>query len=105
MTGQWESFPGWQGLQLATSAHSGRSTFQPSAGISRVRLPEWRQDVRPAWAEAATLARADADEDLDWMGSVDSAIVRAHQDAAGARKEGPRPASRAATPSDAPAAG
>jgi transposase len=35
---------------------------------------------------------------------VDSTIVRAHQHAAGARKKGPRPASRTITPSAVPAA-
>jgi hypothetical protein len=39
----------------------------------------------------ALMARADADDDLNWAVSVDSAIVRAHQHAAAARKKGPRP--------------
>ena len=39
----------------------------------------------------ALMAQADADEDLTWAVSVDSTIVRAHQNAAGARKKGPRP--------------
>ena len=33
-------------------------------------------------------AEADADGDLDWRGQADSSIVRAHQDASGARKGG-----------------
>lgn len=33
-------------------------------------------------------ARADAAGDLDWLVSVDSSIVQAHQHAAGARKKG-----------------
>jgi transposase len=33
------------------------------------------------------LAEADADGELDWLVSVDSTIVRAHQHAAGARRE------------------
>ncbi|GAA4056546.1 hypothetical protein GCM10022214_05250 [Actinomadura miaoliensis] len=36
----------------------------------------------------AAQARADAAEDIDWLLSVDSAIVRAHQHAAGTRKGG-----------------
>ncbi|WP_426682781.1 transposase [Streptomyces krungchingensis] len=34
------------------------------------------------------MAQADTDEDLNWVVSVDSTIVRAHQHAAGARKKG-----------------
>ncbi|MBB4987580.1 hypothetical protein GGE06_008555 [Streptomyces sp. SFB5A] len=33
-------------------------------------------------------AKADAAGDIDWLVSVDSTIVRAHQHAAGARKRG-----------------
>ncbi len=36
----------------------------------------------------AVQAKADAAGDIDWLVSVDSTIVRAHQHAAGARKEG-----------------
>lgn len=53
----------------------------------------------------ALMAQADADADLNWVVSVDSAIVRAHQHAAGARGKGPRPVSPVAMPSAAPAAG
>lgn len=35
------------------------------------------------------MARADADEDMNWAVSVDSTIVRAHQHATGTRKKGP----------------
>lgn len=53
----------------------------------------------------ALIAQADAEEDVTWAVSVDSTIVRAHQHAAGARKErGPRLASRMTTPSAGPAA-
>ncbi|MET8331953.1 hypothetical protein [Streptomyces sp. NPDC005181] len=52
----------------------------------------------------ALMAQADADEDLNWAVSVDSTIVRAHQHAAGARKKGPRLASRTTMPSAGPAA-
>jgi transposase len=52
----------------------------------------------------ALLAQADADEELNWVVSVDSTIVRAHQHAAGARKKGPQLASRTTTPSAGPAA-
>jgi hypothetical protein len=47
----------------------------------------------------ATQAQADATGDIDWLVSVDSTIVRAHQHAAGARKGGP-----AVPASDAPEA-
>jgi hypothetical protein len=50
------------------------------------------------------VAQADANEDLSWAVSVDSTIVRARQRAAGARKRGPRPASRTTMPSAGPAA-
>ncbi|WP_437099002.1 IS5 family transposase [Streptomyces flavidovirens] len=45
----------------------------------------------------AAQARADAAGDIDWLVSVDSTIVRAHQHAAGARKGGAK-----ARKSDAP---
>lgn len=47
----------------------------------------------------AAQARADVAGDIDWLVSVDSTIVRAHQHAAGARKGG-----SAAPVSDAPEA-
>ncbi|EMF27353.1 transposase [Streptomyces gancidicus BKS 13-15] len=47
----------------------------------------------------AAQAKADAAGDIDWLVSVDSTIVRAHQHAAGARKGG-----SATRPSDAPEA-
>jgi hypothetical protein len=47
----------------------------------------------------ALMAQADADEDLNWAVSVDSTIVRAHQHAAGAHKEGPRRVNPMTTPS------
>ncbi|GAA3386331.1 hypothetical protein GCM10017750_68710 [Streptomyces racemochromogenes] len=39
----------------------------------------------------AVQAQADAAGDIDWLVSVDSSIVRAHQHAAGARKGGSGP--------------
>ena len=55
---------------------------------------------------AAVLATADAEDDIDWSVSVDSTIVRAHQHAAGAHKQGaPTETSPTITHSDAPAAG
>lgn len=64
----------------------------------------WADDGTWERVFTALVAQADADEDLNWALSVDSTIVRAHQHAAGARKKGPRPASRPITPSAAPAA-
>ena len=52
---------------------------------------------------AAAQAQADANADIDWLVSVDSTIVRAHQHAAGAKGGGPKRANRI-TPSDDPGA-
>lgn len=68
------------------------------------RLRMWAVDGTWERVFTALVAQADADEDLNWAVSVDSTIVRAHQHAAGARKKGPRPASRPIMPSAAPAA-
>ncbi|BCL32454.1 hypothetical protein ACFFS2_20985 [Streptomyces aurantiacus] len=54
----------------------------------------WAVDSTWERVFTALVAQADADEDLNRVVSVDSTIVRAHQHAAGARKRGPRPASR-----------
>ncbi len=69
------------------------------------RLRRWAIDGTWDRVFTALLARADADEDLDWVVSVDSTIVRAHQHAAGARKKGSSQASRPTMPSDGPEAG
>jgi transposase len=68
------------------------------------RLRMWAVDGTWERVFTALVAQADADEDVSWAVSVDSTIVRAHQHAAGARKRGPRPASRTITPSAGPAA-
>ncbi|MFD0214855.1 IS5 family transposase [Streptomyces hirsutus] len=54
------------------------------------RLRMWAIDG--TWERVLTtlVAQADADDDLNWAISVDSTIVRAHQHAAGARKQGPQ---------------
>jgi hypothetical protein len=44
-----------------------------------------RRDLRAA--APAPLGKADREGELDWLVSVDSTIVRAHQHAAGARRE------------------
>lgn len=67
------------------------------------RLRMWAVDGTWERVFTALMAQADVDEDLNWVVSVDSTIVRAHQHAAGARKKGPRPASRTTTPSAGPA--
>lgn len=69
------------------------------------RLRMWAVDGTWERVFIALMAQADADEDLNWAVSVDSTIVRAHQHAAGARKKGPRPASRTTMPSAGPAEG
>ncbi|MFF4999646.1 IS5 family transposase [Streptomyces sp. NPDC000656] len=52
------------------------------------RLRMWAVDGTWERVFTALMAQADADEDLNWVVSVDSTIVRAHQHAAGARKKG-----------------
>lgn len=68
------------------------------------RLRNWAMDGTWQRVFTALPTRADADEDLDWVVTVDSATVRAHQHAAGARKKGPRSVSRTTMPSAGPAA-
>ncbi|MFJ1753383.1 IS5 family transposase [Kitasatospora sp. NPDC088134] len=53
------------------------------------RLRNWAIDGTWQRIFTALLTRADAEGDLGWAVSVDSTIVRAHQNAAGARKRGP----------------
>lgn len=53
------------------------------------RLRMWAVDGTWKLVFTALIAQADAEEDLSWVVSVDSTIVRAHQHAAGARKRGP----------------
>ncbi|MFI5972749.1 transposase [Streptomyces sp. NPDC051452] len=61
------------------------------------RFRRWALDDTFERMLRAALARADATGDIDWLVSVDSTVVRAHQHAAGARIGG------SATPhSDAP---
>ncbi|UXX97342.1 IS5 family transposase [Streptomyces sp. AD2-2] len=55
------------------------------------RLIRWAVDGTWEMIFAAVLAAADADDDLDWTVPVDSTVVRAHQQAAGARKGGGPP--------------
>ncbi|MFH8492024.1 IS5 family transposase [Streptomyces longisporoflavus] len=58
------------------------------------RLRMWAVDGTWERVFTALVAQADADEDVAWVVSVDSTIVRAHQHAAVARKKGPRTANR-----------
>ncbi len=69
------------------------------------RLRNWAIDGIWERVFTALLAQADAEGDLDRVVPVDSTIVRAHQNAAGARQKGPRPASPITMRSGAPAAG
>ncbi len=68
------------------------------------RLRNWAIDG--AWERVFTalLAQADAEGDLDRVVSVDSTVVCAHQNAAGACQKGPRPTSPTTMRSGAPAA-
>lgn len=65
------------------------------------RLRMWSADGTWERMFTALLAQADADEELNWVVSVDSTIVRAHQHAAGARKKG-GPSWRAGRPRHRP---
>ncbi|MFJ3272399.1 MULTISPECIES: transposase [unclassified Streptomyces] len=92
--------------------------FKFQTGTQGVHLPErygnWRGvhnrlrmwAVDGTWEHVLTglMAEADAEGDLDWTVSVDSTIVRAHQHAAEARKNGLRPTNLVITPSAGPAA-
>ena len=49
------------------------------------RFRRWALNGTFANMLAAAQAQADADADIDWLVSVDSTIVRAHQHAAGAK--------------------
>lgn len=52
------------------------------------RFSQWEQDGTWARIEHRLQADADANGDLDWRAQADATIVRAHQNAAGARKRG-----------------
>ncbi|MET8576542.1 IS5 family transposase [Streptomyces sp. NPDC005012] len=52
------------------------------------RLRMWAADGTWERVFTALMAQADEEGDLDWVVSVNSTIVRAHQHAAGARKKG-----------------
>nr|WP_267885119.1 IS5 family transposase [Streptomyces rimosus] len=56
------------------------------------RFRRWALDGTFERMLQAAQARADAAGDIDWLVSVDSTVVRAHQHAAGARKGGRSPA-------------
>lgn len=51
------------------------------------RFRRWAKDGTLNRMLQAAQAKADAVGDVDWLVSVDSTVVRAHQHAAGARKE------------------
>jgi transposase len=52
------------------------------------RLRKWTMDGTWERLLAHVIAQADAAGDVEWVISVDSTVVRAHQHAAGARKKG-----------------
>ena len=66
------------------------------------RFRRWALDGTFAAMLAGAQADADANGDIDWLVSVDSTIVRAHQHAAGA-KGGSEKRIKRITPSDDPA--
>ena len=55
------------------------------------RFRRWAKDGTFERMLRAAQAKADAAGDIEWLVSVDSTIVRAHQHAAGARKGGSTP--------------
>ncbi|MFJ4553971.1 hypothetical protein ACIP4X_33115 [Streptomyces sp. NPDC088817] len=63
------------------------------------RFPRWALDGTFERMLRAAQARTDAAVEIDWLASVDSTAVRAHQHAVGARKGG-----SASPHSDAPEA-
>lgn len=67
------------------------------------RFRRWALDGTFARMLAAAQADADAAADIDWLVSVDSTIVRAHQHAAGAKRGSGKRINRI-TPSDDPEA-
>ncbi|WP_435805385.1 IS5 family transposase [Streptomyces hirsutus] len=78
----WKFQTGSQGVHLPEKYGNWRGVYN--------RLRMWAIDG--TWERVLTtlVAQADADDDLNWAVSVDSTIVRAHQHAAGARKQGPQ---------------
>ncbi|RSS26146.1 transposase [Streptomyces sp. WAC05458] len=52
------------------------------------RFRRWARDGTFDRILRAAQARADAAGDVDWLVAVDSTVLRAHQNAAGARNEG-----------------
>ncbi|WP_405901613.1 IS5 family transposase [Streptomyces sp. NBC_00727] len=82
----WKFQTGAQWVQLPEKYGNWRGVYN--------RLRIWSADGTWERVFTALLAQADADDELNWVVSVDSTIVRAHQHAAGARKKGPQPASR-----------
>jgi len=67
------------------------------------RFRRWALNGTFAKMLAAAQAAADANADIDWLVSVDSTIVRAHQHAAGAKMGSQKRINRI-TPSDDPVA-
>jgi transposase len=66
------------------------------------RFRRWALDGTFARMLAGALADADAAGDIDWLVSVDSTIVRAHQHAAGAKGGERKRTNHKITPSDDP---
>ncbi|MFJ7278268.1 IS5 family transposase [Kitasatospora sp. NPDC098663] len=76
----WKFRTGSQGVHLPAEYGSWKGVC--------TRLRNWAIDGTWARVFTALLAQADAEGDLDWVVAVDSTIVRAHQNAAGARRTG-----------------
>ncbi|MFF3735359.1 transposase [Streptomyces sp. NPDC002476] len=94
---------------IAWKFQTGSQRVRPPAeygsrkGVS-TRLRNWAIDGTWERVFTALLSQADVEGDPDWVVSVDSTIVRAHQNAAGARQKGSRPTGPTIMRSGAPAA-
>ncbi|MFH8257037.1 transposase [Streptomyces roseolus] len=66
----------------------------PESVRGRKRLEDRRVLNGVVWKFRTGTAWRDAAGDIDWLVSVDSTVVRAHQHAAGARKGAPQPGPR-----------
>ncbi|MFJ2721582.1 IS5 family transposase [Streptomyces sp. NPDC087437] len=65
-----------------------------SWGTLHTRFRRWAKGGTFARMLQAAQARADAAGDIEWLVTVDSTVVRAHQHAAGALGRAPRPRTR-----------
>jgi hypothetical protein len=75
-------------LAAEPDAFTGQPERYGSCASLHTRFRRWAADGTFDRMLKGAQARADAAGDIDWLVSVDSSIVRAHQHAAGARRDG-----------------